>query len=321
MAYVRLVRVTKVFPIRSQTRMIVAVNDVDLEIRRGEILGLVGESGSGKSTLARLLIGLAAPSDGRIEVDGVSLQGATRRRRMQYHAMMSIVFQNPFSSLDPKRNVLQIIGEPLRAMKSCSRGTFVDRVAGLLEMVELSPEHHLYRYPHEFSGGQRQRIAIARAIACRPEFLILDEPTSALDVSVQAKITNLLARLHKELNLTYMFISHNIGLVKHLADTIGVMYKGRLLEVVRSDNLLEHSLHPYTRYLLEAVPRGNDGTDQSSRADPPLLSGEGGSSIHGCPFQQKCHAVSQRCRDTFPERSQTDGGVVYCHAVVQHRQV
>jgi len=292
-----------------------AVDGLSFEIRRGETLALVGESGCGKSTVARLIVGLHAPSRGRIEFDGVTLSergqampAKARRGRMQ------MIFQDPYASLNPRWRVRDIIAEPIRVLGLARTSADVDaRVAALLVQVGLAAEDGA-KYPHEFSGGQRQRISIARALSGNPEFLVCDEPTSALDVSVQAQILNLMTELQKRLGLTVLFISHNLAVVAHVADRVGVMYLGRLVEIASADTLFARPRHPYTRMLLDALP----DLEMSGRARTPVA-GEVPNPLDppsGCAFHPRCPHANARCR---AERPALGAQAVACHAVAANR--
>ena len=292
-----------------------AVDGVSVEIRRGETLALVGESGCGKSTVARLIVGLYAPSRGRIEFDGADLaspEAAPLRRRMQ------MIFQDPYASLNPRWRVREIVAEPIRVLRLAATEAEIDvRVGRLLEQVRLSAEDG-EKYPHEFSGGQRQRISIARALSGSPEFLVCDEPTSALDVSVQAQILNLMADLQETLGLTYLFISHNLAVVSHIADRVGVMYLGRLVEVASAEDLFARPRHPYTRMLLDAIP----DLEMSGKARTPVA-GEVPNPLDppaGCAFHPRCPHANERCRSERPELIElASGGAAACHAVAAGR--
>jgi len=227
-----------------------ALHDVSFAIARGESFGLVGESGSGKSTLARLILALEAPDAGRIAFDGADIHRAMPR---DFRARMQIVFQDPYASLNPRMSVAGIVAEPLVIHRAMTAKARLDRVAELLGLVGLGPQH-LHRHPHEFSGGQRQRIAIARALACEPDFLVLDEPTSALDVSVQAQVLNLLHDLQQRLNLTYLFISHDLAVVRHVCDRVALLHQGRLVEQGETEALWRAPRSDYARMLLAAMP-------------------------------------------------------------------
>jgi peptide/nickel transport system ATP-binding protein len=272
-------------------RYLRAVDRVSLEISKGETFALVGESGSGKSTVARLIVGLYEPTEGRVEFSG---------RRMQ------MIFQDPYASLNPRWRVRDIVGEPIKVL-----GTSV-RVDEALVQVGLSPDDG-DKYPHEFSGGQRQRISIARALAGEPDFLVCDEPTSALDVSVQAQILNLMSDLQKRLGLTYLFISHNLAVVSQVADRVGVMYGGRVVELATTSELFARPRHPYTRMLLDAVP----DLSMSGKARTPVA-GEVPNPLAlppGCAFHPRCPHANERCRAEVPPLEDN----VACHAVEEGR--
>jgi peptide/nickel transport system ATP-binding protein len=291
-----------------------AVDGMSFELRRGETLALVGESGCGKSTVARLIVGLYQPTSGRIEFDGIDLAspdaGGLRRR-------MQMIFQDPYASLNPRWRVMDIVAEPIRVLGLAkSPAEIVDRVGKLLVQVGLSPEDR-EKYPHEFSGGQRQRISIARALSGSPEFLVCDEPTSALDVSVQAQILNLMTALQETLGLTYLFISHNLAVVSHVADRVGVMYLGRLAELSDADELFARPKHPYTRMLLDAIP----DLQMSGKARTPVA-GEVPNPLNppaGCAFHPRCPHANDRCRIERPAALPHGTSLVACHAVHEGR--
>ena len=273
-----------------------AVEDFDMTIYRGETLGLVGESGSGKSTIARLLLRLVEPTRGSVRYEGQNVYELGRGDMRRLRRKMQIVFQDPFSSLNPRHTVERIISEGIEDLDSKARRA---RVAELLETVGLS-RRLAERYPHEFSGGQRQRIGIARALAVEPDFLILDEPVSALDVSVQSKILNLLRHLKDSFNLTYLFISHDLSVVRHIADRVAVLYLGHLMELADKDQLFGDPRHPYTQALLSAAPAVGD--DTSAGRIP--LTGEIPSSVNippRCRFAARCFRTLDRCFDDTPE--------------------
>jgi peptide/nickel transport system ATP-binding protein len=295
-----------------------AVDGVSFEIARGQTLGLVGESGCGKSTVARLLVGLYTPSRGRFLFDGqdahaafASAAGRPLRRRIQ------MIFQDPYASLNPRWRVEDIVAEPLREHGLASeRGQWRDRVADLLRAVGLSP-HDMVKYPHQFSGGQRQRISIARALATRPDFLVCDEPTSALDVSVQAQVLNIMKDLQRQQGLTYLFISHNLAVVRHVSDHVGVMYLGRLVEWADKRSLFAQPRHPYTRMLLDAIPKLHD----TGRARTPVQ-GEVPNPLDppsGCAFHPRCPHAQARCRQERPLLRTVGATRVACHAVEEGR--
>ena len=291
-------------------RYLKAVEDVTFAIERAETFGLVGESGSGKTTVARMVVGLLPPTAGSIRIDGVSLsdpeQAAARQRlRRRIH----MVFQDPYASLNPRWRIERIIAEPIRAFGLAhSNEAVAERVDELLDLVGLHPADR-FRFPHEFSGGQRQRVAIARALASSAELIVCDEPTSALDVSVQAQILNLMRDLQERFDLTYLLISHDLAVVRHMADRIAVMYLGRVVEIGGGRELFRAPRHPYTRMLLEAVP------DVSTRGRPDAeIAGEIPSPIDpppGCAFHPRCPLAFDRCRREVPPL--LDG--VACHAV------
>jgi peptide/nickel transport system ATP-binding protein len=297
---------------REQPQFLKAVDGLSFTIRKGETFALVGESGSGKSTVARMVVGLMPPSSGDIVIDGNRLSGKqgyprALRRRLQ------MIFQDPFASLDPRWRVKDIIAEPIRAFGlTPNAGEETRKVGELLRIVGLH-EADGEKFPHEFSGGQRQRVAIARALAADAEFIVCDEPTSALDVSVQAQILNLMKDVQQRLGLTYLFISHNLAVVRHMADMIGVMYLGRLVEVAPAQKLFSHPRHPYTKMLLDAVP----DLAMTGRARRPVQ-GEVPNPIappSGCTFHPRCPLANQRCRSEAP--ATIDG--VACHAVEEGR--
>ncbi len=295
-----------------------AVDGVSFAVRKGETLALVGESGCGKSTVARLIVGLYAPSRGHIRFDGVEISDpaasaatAGIRRRMQ------MIFQDPFASLNPRWRVRDIVAEPIRVLRlATGKAEIAARVAELLKQVGLAPEDG-EKYPHEFSGGQRQRISIARALSGSPEFLVCDEPTSALDVSVQAQILNLMTELQARLGLTYLFISHNLAVVSHVADRIGVMYLGRLVEIADAEELFRRPRHPYTRMLLDAVPdlemSGRQRTPVAGEVPNPL------SPPTGCAFHPRCPYVNERCKVERPNLIWHGEVASACHAVEEGR--
>jgi peptide/nickel transport system ATP-binding protein len=299
-------------------RALIAAADISLEIGRRETLALVGESGSGKSTVAKMIVGLIEPTTGSVSIDGVAMHDpaqAAARRRLRRRIQM--VFQDPYASLNPRWRVLDIVAEPIRAFGLASgRSAIRMRVAELLRLVGLDPADAT-RYPHQFSGGQRQRVAVARALASEPEFVVCDEPTSALDVSVQAQILNLMRDLQDELGLTYLFISHKLAIVRHMAHRVGVMYLGRLVEMAPRAALFHSPKHPYTRMLLDAVP----DLDMTGRRRKPI-EGEIPNPIdppQGCSFHPRCPYVNDRCRHERPQPVATESGWVACHAVEEGR--
>ena len=316
-ALVSVRRLTKYFPItrgiifQREIGRVHAVEDISFDIQPGETLGLVGESGSGKSTTARLVTRLIDPTTGTIMFEGQDITKFSRGKMRPIRREMQIVFQDPYSSLNPRQTVGQIIGMPYAIQKT--EKDVRRRVQELMNRVGLNPEHY-NRYSHEFSGGQRQRIGVARALALSPRLIICDEPVSALDVSIQAQILNLLLGLQKDFNLTYLFISHDLGVVRHVSDRIAVMYLGRIVEVGDADDLYQRPQHPYTAALLSAIPKGHSvATD--GRAKRIILRGDVPSPVDpppGCPFHPRCpkarqvagkggDEVPENCRTIWPE--------------------
>ena len=295
-----------------------AVDGISFEVRKGETMALVGESGCGKSTLARLIVGLHAVSRGRIRFDGAEISSPLApaetirmRRRMQ------MIFQDPYASLNPRWRVREIVAEPILVLGLLNgKDRISERVAELLVQVGLVPEDG-EKYPHQFSGGQRQRISIARALSGNPEFLVCDEPTSALDVSVQAQILNLMSELQARLGLTYLFISHNLAVVSHVADRIGVMYLGRLVEIADARELFARPRHPYTRMLLDAVPdlemSGRQRTPVAGEVPNPLAPPA------GCAFHPRCPHANDRCKVERPNLIWHGEAASACHAVEENR--
>ncbi len=277
-----------------------AVNGVSVDILRGETLGIVGESGCGKSTLARCLVQLLPVTSGSVEFRGTTLTGLSRRQLRPFRHEMQLVFQDPYASLNPRRTVGDIVADPLRINRFGTSAQIDARVRELFVTVGLDPSY-VQRYPHEFSGGQRQRIGIARSLGLNPSLVVADEPVSALDVSVQAQVLNLMADLQDELKLTYLFIAHDLGVVRHVSDRVGVMYLGQLVELADADVLYDEPLHPYTEALLSAVPQLNDGTEVER--ERIVLSGDVPDPAErplGCPFHPRCAYATDECRSEDP---------------------
>lgn len=305
--------------IESKPRQLLrAVDGVSFEIERGKTLALVGESGCGKSTVARLLVGLYEPTRGGFEFDGVDAHAAfTTPEGRKLRSRIQMIFQDPYASLNPRWRVEDIIAEPLLEHGLLSdKEELRARVDELLKSVGLSPLDRV-KYPHQFSGGQRQRISIARALATQPDFLVCDEPTSALDVSVQAQVLNIMKDLQRKQGLTYLFISHNLAVVRHVSDQVGVMYLGRLVELADKHALFDTPRHPYTRMLLDAIPKMHD----TGRARTPV-SGEVPNPLNpptGCAFHPRCPHANARCLAERPQLQSIAGIRVACHAVEEGR--
>ena len=311
---------TKYFPIKSGvirdrvTGNVHAVDDVTFAVREGETLGLVGESGCGKSTLCRTVLRLEEPSGGAIRFQGTDLTNLSRRRMRPLRQHMQMVFQDPFSSLNPRKRVGQIVGDPLRLHGRGSADEIKSRVQELLELVGLSPEHY-NRFPHEFSGGQRQRVGVARALALRPRLIVADEPVSALDVSIQAQIINLLKDLQRDFGLTYIFVAHDLGVVRQVSDRIAVMYLGKIVEMSPAVELYEQPIHPYTVSLLSAIPLPDP--KRNREREPLVLEGDVPSPIDppsGCRFHTRCPWATEVCSQVEPPlRDFGDGHLAACH--------
>ncbi|MBR6221741.1 MAG: dipeptide ABC transporter ATP-binding protein [Clostridia bacterium] len=297
-----------------KARIVHAVDDVSLTIEKGETFGLVGESGCGKSTFGRTVLRLYEPTSGQILLDGEDITHANMR---PYRKRMQIVFQDPYASLDPRMTVGDIVGEPLDIQNArASKGERQERILELLNLVGLNSEH-MNRYPHEFSGGQRQRVSIARAMALHPDFMVCDEPISALDVSIQAQVINMLMELQQKLGMAYLFIAHDLNVVRHISKHVGVMYLGSLVEVCESNSLYRNPMHPYTQALLSAIPIPDPQVSRSRRR--VVLEGDVPSPIDppkGCKFHTRCPYATDICRSQRPETiTVAPGHTCACHKV------
>ncbi|MBX3075980.1 dipeptide ABC transporter ATP-binding protein [Candidatus Obscuribacterales bacterium] len=308
----------KHFPIRKgffnrQVGAVRALDGIDLTIREGETLGLVGESGCGKSTLGRVVLRLLPATAGSVTFEGRNVLAASEKEMKAFRRDMQIVFQNPYASLDPRMTIRQIVQEPLEVHQTASGSDLRDRVLNLLDLVGLAKEM-ADRYPHEFSGGQRQRVGIARALALRPKLIVADEPVSALDVSVQAQILNLLIQLKSEFKLTYLFIAHNLDVVRYISDRIAVMYLGRIVELGECDEVYNQPLHPYSKALISAAPVPDPDFDRSNRM---LLPGDLPSPANppsGCRFHTRCPMARDKCKVDDPAlREITPSHFSACH--------
>ena len=298
----------------SKPKILKAVDGVSFSIGQGKTMGLVGESGCGKTTVGRAILKLYQATGGKILFQGTDITHYSDAQMVPYRKKMQMIFQDPYTSLDPRKNIGDIIAEPIWAMKLRQGKDKEDRVRELIELVGLKPDH-INRYPHEFSGGQRQRIGIARALAAEPEFIVCDEPISALDVSIQAQVINILEELQDKFNFTYLFISHDLSMVRHISSEVGVMYMGNLIEYAQVDELYDNMLHPYTKSLISAVPVADPRL--SKQIQRIILEGDVPSPINpapGCPFRSRCSYAKDRCACEKPELKKMNGlHMVACH--------
>lgn len=301
----------------SKKSVVQAVSNVSLEIYRGETLSLVGESGCGKSTLGRLLINLIQPTYGSVMFDETDLVGLKSNEMRELRKKMQIIFQDPYASLNPRMNICQIISEPLETHKIYkTKKENENRVKELMEKVGIRKEF-INRYPHQFSGGQRQRIGIARALALNPELIVCDEPVSALDVSIQSQILNLIHDLQEEFNLTYLFISHDLSVVRYISDRVCVMFLGKICEIGNTEDIYERPLHPYTKFLIEAVPKPDP---KLRKEDKKILTGEIPSPVNppsGCRFRTRCPYAKDICSESEPEMKNYKDRYAACHFVLE----
>ena len=294
-------------------QVVKAVNDVSFEVMEHETFGLVGESGCGKSTLGRTLVKIYEPTEGKIEFMGKDITKLNGSEMQDFRRNVQMIFQDPYASLNPRMTVGEIIREPMEIHNIGTPKERDEKVASLLETVGLKPDH-VRRYPHEFSGGQRQRISIARTLALDPKFIVCDEPISALDVSIQAQIINLLERIQRERGISYLFIAHDLGAVKHISNRIGAMYLGSLVEIGSSDDLYHHPLHPYTQALLASIPIPDPKRMRERKKEE--ISGEIPSPLDipsGCPFRTRCPYATERCAQEKPQLRQVGNSKVACH--------
>ena len=301
---------------KKEQAYLTAVDDVTFDIYKGETFGLVGESGCGKSTLGRSVVRLYEPTGGNIIYDGEDITNISQKDMMKYRKRLQMIFQDPYASLNTRLTVSEIIGEGIETHKLYTGQEKLEKIYNLLQTVGLKREH-ASRYPHEFSGGQRQRIGIARSLAVEPELVVCDEPISALDVSIQAQVVNMLEDLQNDMGLTYLFIAHDLSMVKHISDRIGVMYLGKMMEITTSNELYKNPLHPYTQALLSAIPIPDPKVNKISKRI--ILEGDVKSPINppeGCRFSSRCRYCMDICKEVTPELREVEPGhFVSCHLV------
>jgi oligopeptide/dipeptide ABC transporter ATP-binding protein len=309
----------KYFPIKNnfienKKKVVKAVDGVSFQIKKGETFGLVGESGCGKSTLGRSITRLYDITSGDIFFQGDNIAKLNKKDMKAYYRKMQIIFQDPYSSLNPNMNVEELIDEPLALYTNLTKKERIEKIQHLLEMVGLKKDD-MEKFPYEFSGGQRQRIGIARAISIEPEFILCDEPISALDVSIQAQVVNMLEDLQEKLGLTYLFVAHDLSMVRHISDRIGVMYLGKIVEISKSNNLYNNPLHPYTKGLLSAIPVTDP--KKAREAQIEIIKGDLPSPMDipsGCRFHTRCPYATEKCREVEPEMKEVSNGhFVACH--------
>lgn len=311
----------KYFPVKgafgvNKNKYVKAVDDVSFYIKKGETFGLVGESGCGKSTLGRTITRLYDVTDGKVIFDGKDIARLSKKELKPYHKRMQVIFQDPYSSLNPYMNVSEIIDEPMAIHSNLSKSERMDKIEELLKKVGMK-KSDMEKFPHEFSGGQRQRIGIARALSIEPEFVLCDEPISALDVSIQAQVVNMLEDFQRDMGLTYLFVAHDLSMVKHISNRIGVMYLGKIIEISESRELYKNPLHPYTKALLSSIPVPDP--KKASAAMQKVIEGELPSPMDiptGCRFRTRCPYATPICSEKEPEMKEVDKGhMVACHVV------
>ncbi|NFN87977.1 ATP-binding cassette domain-containing protein [Clostridium sporogenes] len=309
-------KLSKYFKINSKETL-KAVDNVSFNIYKGETLGIVGESGCGKTTLGRAILGLYGATNGKVVFDGLNINKLRGKQKNNFKKRAQIILQDPYASLNPRMTVGDIVAEGINAHRLYNKEEKIRKVSELLKVVGLNQEFR-FRYPHEFSGGQRQRIGIARALAVEPEFIVCDEPISALDVSIQAQIVNLFIELQKKFSLTYLFIAHDLSMVRHISDRVGVMYLGNIMELASSKALYENPIHPYTKALMSAIPSIDIRNPMSQRRI--ALKGEVSSPINplpGCRFKERCKYAKKECFEKQPELKEIETGhFVACHLVI-----